>query len=123
MLRGCAALDVSPGDEVVFFPHYPNNSEKHWCILVVERVTPKAGQIVTRDGRKFEKDGFEIGGTTSYSGGRSSISAATPELRARIDDARNLELLRTTDYTSLSRETVKGLVALIKSDAGLGKED
>lgn len=70
-LKGIEPLEVEPGDEVCFIPVFPKNGHpEEWEILTIEKVTAKAGQIITTDGRRFDREGMEIGGE-----GRSASSA------------------------------------------------
>lgn len=108
-LRGIDELRVKPGDEVCFIPVYPKNEHPEaWEILIVAKVTAKAGQIVTTDGRRFDRDGMEIGGEVSPSRSRATLHTLTEELRARMTRARHIKFLngynwqRMADYSAPS---------------------
>jgi hypothetical protein len=101
-LKNVEEVQVQPNDQVCYIPVYPKNGHpEEWEILTVAKVTEKAGQIVTTDGRRFERDGMEIGGQLSPSGSRATIHTFTNELRTRITRAKRIKFFSEYRWDAL----------------------
>lgn len=102
-LQGIEPLAVKSGDEVCYIPVYPKNGKpEEWEILTVDYVTARAGQIVTKDGRRFDKEGMERGGEVSPSGSRATLHTLTDELRARMTRAKRIGFLNSYNWQRLA---------------------
>ncbi len=103
--------ELKPGDKVVYW-----NGARH-TVLKVEKVSPSG--IVTAGNQKFNPDG-ELRGGGIWS--RERINQWTPEWQVRNDielaDRKNQRFLKDFDFTGLTAEQRKNLVAYIKELTG-----